>query len=212
MDAHPDARLPDAQSSARLGYAGAVTTLTLTPSQAADMLGVSSTALRRAAPIYEQHFGPLPRERRGGRLWTAEALEQMRLAFDAVHRKQVVSISTALEMLNSGADLLPVQASGVGGRVDASTAELLAEVLTEIRAARMENAELKAMAEAQGRELAALRSAMTEGRALAAPVLAGGEQAREVVTAHPERVAERVKPDRPAGFVGLLLKVIGVRL
>lgn len=83
--------------------------------------------------------------------------------------------------------------------------DVLAELLAEVRG-------LRVLAEAQGRELAALWSAMTEGRALPAPGLAGGELAREVVTAHPERMAERVKPDRPAGLVGLVLKVIGWRL
>ena len=81
--------------------------------------------------------------------------------------------------------------------------EHLVELLAEVRG-------LRTLAEAQGRELAALRSSMTGGRVLPAP--AGDKLARKVVTAHPERMAERVKPGRPAGFVGLLLQVLGVRL
>lgn len=177
MDAHPDARLPDDWASARLKYPESVTTLTLTPAQAAERLQVSSTALRRASPVYEQHFGPLPREARGGRLWTAEALEHMRLAFDAVHRNQMVSISAALEVLSSGSGLPVVQASG---RVDGSTDELLRELLAEVRVSRTENANLV-------REVAALRAEVASWRILpvisppadkdqGAPTEAGGER------------------------------------
>ena len=170
----------------------------LTPGEVAEYLGVSAPTVRRMAKAYELVYGPLPRDVRSHRAWSLDAVQRVQIAHGAVSTGRVTSLEAALQMVRDGLDLpvptvLPVQH------------DVLAELLAEVRG-------LRALAEAQGRELVALRSAMTEGRALPAPGLAGDKLAREVVTAHPEPMVERVKPDRPAGLVGLVLKLIGVRL
>ena len=170
----------------------------MTPGEVAEHLQVSAPTVRRMATAYELVFGPLERDSRGHRAWSLDAVRRVQVAHAALSTGKVTSLEAALQMVRDGLDLpvptvLPVQL------------DVLAELLVEVRG-------LRTLAEAQGRELAALRSAMTEGWALPAPGSPVDELAREVVTAHPERMAERVKSDRSAGFVGLLLKVIGVRL
>ena len=170
----------------------------MTPGQVAEHLQVSAPTVRRMAAAYELVFEPLERDSRGHRAWSLDAVRRVQVAHAALSTGKVTSLEAALQMVHDGLDLpvptvLPVQH------------DVLAELLAEVRG-------LRALAEAQGRELMALRSAMTEGRALPAPSLAVDELAREVVTAHLKPMAERVKPVRPTGLVGLLLKVIGVRL
>jgi len=83
----------------------------------------------------------------------------MRLAFEAVHQKQMVSITAALEVLSTGNSFPISQASEAVGRVDAHlSADLLVELLTEVRAIRAENAELVREVQALRSELAALKS------------------------------------------------------
>ncbi len=113
-------------------------------------------------------------------------------------------------MVQSGADLptrtvLPVEA------------DLLAELLTEVRS-------LRALAEAQGRELVALRSAVAESRVLSAPAGTGDLAAevatlREQLTAQGERQAERLRvmthgtpvPTPAGGSLARLLRLLGLR-
>lgn len=124
-----------------------VTDITFSPKQAALDLEVSGTALRRAAQAYELTFGELKRDARGGREFTGEALERLRLAFAAVHAGRVASVEVALTLLREGDDL-PIQVqppaprSSDDGLVRAMTAEIVGELRADIQAMRQENAAL----------------------------------------------------------------------
>ena len=170
----------------------------MTPGEVAEHLQVSAPTVRRMAGAYELVFEPLQRDSRGHRAWSLDAVRRVQVAHAALSTGKVTSLEAALQMVRDGLDL-PVPT------VLSVEQDVLVELLTEVR-------ELRALAEAQGRELVALRFAVIENRVLPASAPVSDELAREVVTAHPERVTERVKPERPTGFVGLLLRVIGVRL
>ncbi|MBB5236288.1 hypothetical protein [Deinococcus budaensis] len=137
--------------------------LVYSPRQAADALGVSGAALRRASAEYETAFGDLKRDARGGRQFTPEAVDRLRLAFAAVHAGRVASVEVALTMLRDEGGL-PAQLDRPTSR--ANEAETLAravagEIVTELRgdlqAVREENLalrlELAALREAQGQVL-----------------------------------------------------------
>ncbi|EYB67005.1 hypothetical protein DEIPH_ctg054orf0008 [Deinococcus phoenicis] len=135
----------------------------MSPKQASDFLSVSGTALRRASMVYEEVFGELKRDARGGREFTAEALDRLRLAFEAVHGGRVASVGMALALLREG-DELPVQmqVDPPAPRTDDAEAlaravagELLAELRGDLQAIREENAALRL-------ETAALREAQVQ--------------------------------------------------
>jgi hypothetical protein len=181
----------------------------LTPGEVAEYLRVSSPTVRRMGSAYEEVFGPLARDGRGHRIWSLEAVRRVQVAHLAISSGKVASLEAALRMVQTGADLptrtvLPVET------------DLLAELLTEVRS-------LRALAEAQGRELVALRSAVTESHALPAPAVGSlteeVEGLRAQLTAQGEREAERFRvlmhggsPVAPAGGVWAgLLRRLGVR-
>jgi len=118
-----------------------------TPARAAEVLGVGRSTLRRWANIFERVIGPLPRDERGGRLWTAEALA---LLAEAKRRasEERTSIEEALKALKESApDLeLPKPPGDLGrevlGVLERLT-ERLAAVEAELKALRDENASLK---------------------------------------------------------------------
>lgn len=74
------------------------------PAEAAKLLKVSVLGLRRYGLLYEEIFGPLPRDPQGRRLWTPGAVERLRRAKALMGEGRAVSIQTALEM-----DDTPVQ-------------------------------------------------------------------------------------------------------
>lgn len=128
----------------------------MTPGEVASHLRVSAASVRRMAASYEGVFGPLPRSRGqdGPRLWPVDAVRRVQVAHDALNTGKVTSLERALELVRDGADLpqrVTLPAEG----------DALVELLAEVRA-------LRALAEAQGRELAALRE-IVAGRELPAP-------------------------------------------
>jgi len=122
-------------------------TVYYTPARAAEVLGVGRSTLRRWAHLFERVIGPLPRDERGGRLWTAEALA---LLAEAKRRAsgERISMEEALKALKGGArDLeLPKPPEDLGREVLGALerlAERLEAVEAELRALKEENAELK---------------------------------------------------------------------
>jgi len=122
-------------------------TVYYTPARAAEVLGVGRSTLRRWAHLFERVIGPLPRDDRGGRLWTAGALA---LLAEAKRRASEgrISIEEALAALK-GEPLeleLPKPPQDLGQEVLGALERLverLAAVEAELRALREENAELK---------------------------------------------------------------------
>ncbi|WP_022803338.1 hypothetical protein [Deinococcus ficus] len=127
-----------------------------TPAQVANHLGVAPSSVRRMAATFETVLGPLPRTPTGARLWPLAALRQLEAAHAALAAGAVHSLEAALVTVRDGAELPEV--ADLPGRSD-GLAELLGGLLEEVRA-------LRALTEAQGRELVALR---TDLRALPAP-------------------------------------------
>lgn len=122
-------------------------TVYYTPARAAEVLGVGRSTLRRWAHLFERVIGPLPRDERGGRLWTAEALA---LLAEAKRRAsgERTSIEEALRALKESArDLELPKPPGDLGREVLGALERLAERLesveAELRALKEENAGLK---------------------------------------------------------------------
>ncbi len=77
------------------------------PREAARLLDVSPSGLRRLAAIYSDLYGELPRDKseqgeHKTRLWPAEALERLRAARALVDAKRWPSIKDALEALERG--------------------------------------------------------------------------------------------------------------
>jgi DNA-binding transcriptional MerR regulator len=77
--------------------------MTYTPAQAAGILEVSPASLRRIASQYESIYGDLPRNERGDRLWTDEALEVITQAQALRDSGRASSLPDALKLLRSGA-------------------------------------------------------------------------------------------------------------
>ncbi|QLG13599.1 hypothetical protein HLB42_21920 (plasmid) [Deinococcus sp. D7000] len=117
--------------------------IVFTPSQAAAELGVSGAALRRAAAGYEGVFGVLERDARGGRLFTGEALDRLRLALNAVHAGQVASVETALTLIRDDGALSQIQplTPRAGERADLEA--VAADLLAALHLAQVHNAELR---------------------------------------------------------------------
>lgn len=110
----------------------------LTPSEAADRLGVGSAMLRRHAASYEAVFGPLPRDQRGARQYPITAVQRLQHAAELYRTNDAPSVADALTALRDGttqdraedqdADLAPVP-TGDRDRT-------LALLLTEVQAAQ----------------------------------------------------------------------------
>lgn len=67
------------------------------PAEAARLLSVSVSGLRRYGLIYEGVFDPLPRDSQGRRLWTPLAVTRLRRAKALLAEGRAVSIEAALE-------------------------------------------------------------------------------------------------------------------
>jgi DNA-binding transcriptional MerR regulator len=126
------------------------------PAQAAELLGVSASGLRRLAPIYESVFGELKRvgkgdEEKRSREWPADAIERLLTARRLTGRgKPYRTIEAALEAIRDGVetDTTDIDFGGRQAGADAAIGEALQVLLSEVHALRNEIQELK-----QGREL-----------------------------------------------------------
>lgn len=115
----------------------------LSPGTVQQRLQVSSAGLRRLAVVYEQVHGPLPRDQRSGRVYSAEAVERLERARELVKNGRSPSVEAALR----GVEL----AEGVeGGRGwQRPPDESLAALVDEVRL-------LREAVEAQTRRMASL--------------------------------------------------------
>ncbi len=118
-----------------------------TPARAAEVLGVGRSTLRRWGHLFERVVGPLPRDERGGRLWTAEALA---LLAEAKRRAsgERISMEEVLRVLKESARglELPKPPEDLGREILGALERLverLEAVEAELRALKEENAELK---------------------------------------------------------------------
>ena len=75
-----------------------------TPAEAARLLEISVSGLRRYGSIYDEVFDPLPRDPQKRRVWTLEAVTRLKRAKGLVDEGKAVSIQAALEV-----DEIPVQ-------------------------------------------------------------------------------------------------------
>ncbi len=70
-------------------------------SEAARVLGLSESATRRHAKLYEELYGPMHRDPQRRRMWTHDALERLRTAKALVSEGKALSIQGALAGLRS---------------------------------------------------------------------------------------------------------------
>jgi hypothetical protein len=126
------------------------------PAQAAELLDVSASGLRRLAPIYESVFGELKRvgkgdEEKRSREWPADAIERLLTARKLTGRgKPYRTIEAALEAIRDGVEAGTAEidfASRHTGN-EGAIGEALQVLIAEIQALRLEVQELK-----KGREL-----------------------------------------------------------
>lgn len=184
----------------------------MTPGEVADHLRVSAPTVRRMAKHYEEVFGVLPRDERDRRLWPLEAVRRVQAAHQALGSGRLASLERALELVRDGEELpqrvtLPVER------------DVLVELLEEVRA-------LRALTEAQGRELAHLREVVQgQGRELPPATAQAVERTEEVRGAvreevqaalDPERLrvalhASTPPPRRPSGWRGVLAALVAGR-
>ena len=108
---------------------------------AAAAVGVSTSGLRRLAPIYEAVFGALPRSGKGSgdspRLWSPDAVKRLAAARAAVEAGRFKSVRTALEALQGGestGDTL--ETSQITSQL--TDRQVLEALVTEIRTLRAE--------------------------------------------------------------------------
>lgn len=114
---------------------------------AAAAVGVSTSGLRRLAPIFEQVYGVLPRSGKGSgdspRMWSLEAVNRLSTARRMVETGQHRSVRTALEALQG------VESTGDGLEVpqigsQPTDRQLLEVLVNEVRVLRSEVETLRA--------------------------------------------------------------------
>lgn len=158
------------------------------PAEAARLLRVSVSGLRRYGLLYEAIFDPLPRDPQGRRLWTPGAVERLRRAKALMAEGRAVSIQTALEM-----DETPVQDVQEVTLHDPST-----EALRRLSAALDTITRLEQTNRQFLQEVSALRERMEQGdpntdelRRMNAFLMTELERARTVAHEQPATVEEK---------------------
>lgn len=114
---------------------------------AAQQVGVSTSGLRRLAPIYEQVYGLLPRSGKGSgdspRLWSPDAVSRLAAARRLVESGQHRSVRIALEALQ-GVESTDGSLEAILEGSQLTDRALLEALVTEVRALRSEVARLQA--------------------------------------------------------------------
>jgi hypothetical protein len=129
----------------------------LSPGEAARVLGVSPSGLRRLAVVYGEVYGALQKDAGGtSRIWPREAVVRLQAARALMAAGQARSIRDALVAVEGGA-AAPVEMATAGGDVVAA----LGVVATRLEAIQDGNQRLEA-------EVAALRAEVEGRRALPA--------------------------------------------
>ncbi len=129
----------------------------LSPGEAARVLGVSPSGLRRLAVVYGEVYGELQKDAGGtSRIWPREAVVRLQAARALMAAGQARSVRDALVAVEGGT-APPVELTAAGGDVVAA----LGVVATRLEALLESNQRLEA-------EVAALRSEVEGLRALPA--------------------------------------------
>jgi hypothetical protein len=155
----------------------------LSPGEAARVLGVSPSGLRRLAVVYGEVYGALQKDAGGtSRIWPREAVVRLQAARALMAAGQARSIRDALRAVEGGA-ATPVEVAA-GGDVVAA----LGVVATRLEALQDSNRRLEA-------EVAALRSEVEGLRALPAsersPVVEGRGAGEDGLVVRAARWLER---------------------
>jgi hypothetical protein len=136
----------------------------LSPGEAARVLGVSPSGLRRLAVVYGEVYGALQKDAGGtSRIWPREAVVRLQAARALMAAGQARSVRDALVAVEGGT-APPVEMAAAGGDVVAA----LGVVATRLEALQDSNQRLEA-------EVAALRLEVATVKALP-----GAERAGEV--------------------------------
>jgi DNA-binding transcriptional MerR regulator len=160
------------------------------PAEAARLIGISVSGLRRYGLLYEDIYGRLPRDAQGRRLWTPGAVERLRRAKALMAEGRAVSIQAALE-----ADETPDQDVQEVSLHDPSTEALrrLSGALDTIDRLEQTNQELV-------REVSALRERVEQGdpnadelRRMNSYLMAELERVRATATPKPGRLDKAFK-------------------
>lgn len=123
------------------------------PAEAARLLSVSVSGLRRYGLLYEGVFDQLPRDPQGRRLWTPEAITRLRRSKALMAEGRAVSIQAALE-----ADETPVQ-----DEVELQVSDPSTEAFTRLTDALNVIVRLEQTNQQLVHEVAALRERMEQG-------------------------------------------------
>jgi hypothetical protein len=136
----------------------------LSPGEAARVLGVSPSGLRRLAVVYGEVYGPLEKDASGtSRIWPREAVMRLQAARALMAAGQARSVRDALQAVEGGA-APPVELAAASG--DVVTA--LGVVATRLEALQNSNQRLEA-------EVRALRSEVEGLKALPASERGAGK-------------------------------------
>lgn len=106
----------------------------LSPSEAADRLGIRAAMLRRYAVAYEKTFGPLPRDERGSRRYPVEAISRFVMVRDLYRTSVVSSILEGFEHLSKPESERSEDALDLSISPTEHTEQLMKRVLIEVEA------------------------------------------------------------------------------
>lgn len=107
-------------------------------------LGLQERRLRRFAAAYEAVFGSLPRDKRGHREFTPEAVERIAVALPLLIERPALGMEDVLRRQAGGEGVVPAATPGPADAVPVpELAELLAELHADVAALRREVAELR---------------------------------------------------------------------
>jgi hypothetical protein len=141
----------------------------LSPGEAARVLGVSPSGLRRLAVVYGEVYGELQKDAGGtSRIWPREAVVRLQAARALMAAGQARSVRDALVAVEGGA-APPVEMTAAGGDVVAA----LGVVATRLEALQDANTRLEAEVRALRSEVEGLRVLPASERLPAVEVGAG---------------------------------------
>jgi hypothetical protein len=142
----------------------------LSPGEAARVLGVSPSGLRRLAVVYGEVYGDLHKDAGGtSRVWPREAVVRLQRARALLAAGQARSVRDALVAVEGGA-APPVEMAAAGGDVAAA----LGMVATQLEAVLSSNRRLEAEVQALRSEVEGLRALPASERPRAVEGRPGG--------------------------------------
>jgi hypothetical protein len=159
----------------------------LTPAEVMGQLGLQERRLRRFAVAYEAVFDPLPRDKRGHREFTPEAVERIAAALPVLVERPALGMEDVLRRLTGETTLTPAAAPAPTPAPAALSPELL-ELLSDLRADVV----------ALRREVADLRRELAARDAAVAPAsVEAQDKPQDMVPARGAEASAQA-PSRPA--------------